>query len=186
MASAQAHGLALVHGGVQLITVIAEVSEGLPEITFVGLSANTTREARDRIRAAIVNSGEDWPSSKLAVRLSPVSFLAQPSYLDLAIAVAILGVSAGGRIARRLSSTVFVGELGLDGCLRSAPGVSGLVTAVREIEWPTGHDDPGVVVVTPVDALSAEELAALRSDRATTLLAVQSLADVVAWLRGRV
>jgi magnesium chelatase family protein len=73
-----------------LIEVEADIASGLPATILVGLPDTALREARDRIRAAIVNSGQSWPNSKITVGLSPASLPKRGSGFDVAIAVAVL------------------------------------------------------------------------------------------------
>src|SRR6202050_2167351 len=81
---------------------------------LVGLPDTALREARDRIRAAIVNSGEKWPNRRITVGLSPASLPKRGSSFDLGIAIAIM--AADGAIPpARVGDLMFVGELGLDG-----------------------------------------------------------------------
>src|SRR5215472_5212338 len=91
-------------------------------LLLVGLPDTALREARDRIRSAIVNSGESWPSRRITVGLSPASLPKRGSGFDLGIALAILAAS-GAVPAGRLSGLVLIGELGLDGRLRPVTGV---------------------------------------------------------------
>src|SRR5215469_8748488 len=122
MALARTHSVALVGVKGHLVEVEADIASGLPMTILVGLPDTALREARDRIRAAIVNSGQQWPQSRITVGLSPASLPKRGSGFDAAIAVAIL--SAAGSLPKdRLAGTVFLGELGLDGRLRPVPGV---------------------------------------------------------------
>jgi magnesium chelatase family protein len=76
-----------------LVEVEADIARGLPATILAGLPDTALREARDRIRAAIVNSGETWPATKITVGLSPASLPKRGSGFDLAIAVAIMGAN---------------------------------------------------------------------------------------------
>ena len=96
-----------------------------PPTTLTGLR----RETRDRIRAAIVNSGETWPTQEITVSL-PVR-LPERSSADLAIAVSVLAAD-GAVPAAALAGVMFLAELGLDGCLRPVPGVLPAITAAAE------------------------------------------------------
>jgi predicted ATPase with chaperone activity len=120
-----------------------------------------TREARDRIRAAIVNSGEKWPQM-VAVSLP------SGSSADLAIAVSILAAS-GAVPAAALAGVVFLAELGLDGCLRPVPDVPAAFTAAAEGGMHT-------VVVAAGDAAEA----AVPGMR---LVVADTLTEVITWLR---
>ena len=103
MALARTYSVALVGVRGHLIEVEADIASGLPATILVGLPDTALREARDRIRAAIVNSGETWPNSKITVGLSPAALPKRGSGFDLAIAVAILAAAEavpGGRARR--------------------------------------------------------------------------------------
>ena len=88
---------------------------------LVGLPDTALREARDRIRSAIINSGEQWPQRRITVGLSPASLPKRGSGFDLPIACALLA-AAGVLQAAVLAGTMFLGELGLDGQLRPVRG----------------------------------------------------------------
>jgi len=91
-------------------------------LLLVGLPDTALREARDRIRSAIVNSRETWPTRRITVGLSPASLPKRGSGFDLGIAVAIPAAS-GTLPAGSLEDLVLIGELGLDGRIRPVPGV---------------------------------------------------------------
>jgi magnesium chelatase family protein len=120
----------------QPVTVEVHVSNGLPGFRVVGLPDASVREARDRVRAAILSSGFNWPQKRVTVNLAPSGMRKAGSGLDLAIALGLL--AADGQVPiRPLQDLAFVAELGLDGSLRRVPGILPLVAAL-----PTG----GVVV----------------------------------------
>lgn len=112
------------------IRVEVHLGSGLPGFTLVGLPDTACREARDRVRAAIVNSGLSFPTGKVTVNLAPSSVRKAGSGLDLAIAVGLLVADEQlpGEAAR---DHAFLGELGLDGTLRPVRGIVSLVDAVR-------------------------------------------------------
>ena len=128
MALARTYSVALVGVRGHLIEVEADIASGLPATILVGLPDTALREARDRIRAAIVNSGRPGPirRSRSASRLPPCPSAA--SGFDLAIAVAILA-AADAVPAAALAGKMFLAELGLDGRLRPVPGVLPAVVA---------------------------------------------------------
>lgn len=112
-----------VHGvdGV-LVEIEAHIGPGLPGLQMVGLPDTALSEARDRVRAAVLNSGERWPPRRMTLALSPATLPKGGSSYDLALSCALL--AADGRIpADRLRGTVLIGELALDGRLRSVRGV---------------------------------------------------------------
>jgi magnesium chelatase family protein len=170
MALARTHSVALVGVEGHLIEVEADIAQGLPMTILVGLPDTALREARDRIRAAIVNSAEKWPQSKITVGLSPASLPKRGSGFDVAIAIAILAASE----ALPLSSPhgiMFFAELGLDGRLRPVPGVLPAVVAA------TAEGLRTVVV-------AAENAAEARLVPNARVIAAGCLAEVAMWLRG--
>lgn len=170
MGLARTHSVALVGVKGHLIEVEADIASGLPMTILVGLPDTALREARDRIRAAIVNSGEKWPQSKITVGLSPASLPKRGSGFDLAIAIAIL--AADGTLPLSYPATVvFLAELGLDGRLRPVPGVLPAVVAAVA-------GGVGTVVVAAQNAAEA----ALVPD--AQVITAGCLADLAIWLRG--
>ena len=93
-----------------------DISPGLPAFNIVGLPDTAVQEARERVRAAIRNSGFDFPMRRITVNLAPADLKkAGPSY-DLSIAIGIL--CSSGQVTADVSKTVFLGELSLDGGIR--------------------------------------------------------------------
>jgi magnesium chelatase family protein len=105
-----------------IVDVEVDRHDGLPGTTIVGLPDTAVGEARDRARAAVINSGCRWPDGRLTVALSPASLHKRGSTLDLAIAVGILA-RAGELPDDAARDVVCVGELGLDGRVRALPGI---------------------------------------------------------------
>jgi magnesium chelatase family protein len=131
LASAQSATLLGVEG--RPVRVEVHVSEGLPGFTVVGMPDTTCREARDRVRAALLSSGLTWPQKRMTVNLAPPGMRKVGAGLDLAIAAALL--AASGQLPEGcLAGRAFVGELGLDGTVRSVPGALPLVDALAEGE----------------------------------------------------
>jgi magnesium chelatase family protein len=112
------------------IAVEVHVSNGLPGFTVVGLPDASCREARDRVRAAILSSGLTWPLKRVTVNLAPSSIRKGGAGLDLPIAIALL-VSSGQLPPGSIDGLGFIGELGLDGSIRPVPGMVSLVDAIR-------------------------------------------------------
>ena len=138
-----------------LVEVEADLAQGLPGMVLVGLPDTALSEARDRVRAAVLNSGARWPQQRLTVNLSPAALPKRGASFDLALAVAVL--AATGEVpAAALVGRVLLGELGLDGRLRAVPGVLPAVLAaaaagVLEVVVPAENAleaslVPGVVV----------------------------------------
>ncbi|MFD9792427.1 YifB family Mg chelatase-like AAA ATPase [Streptomyces sp. NPDC059070] len=114
-----------------VVEVQADLEPGVAAFTLVGLPDKSLSESRDRVRAAVVNSGADWPQKKLTVGLSPASVPKGGSGFDLAVACAVLG--AAERIdPRELADLVMIGELGLDGRVRPVRGILPAVLAAAE------------------------------------------------------
>lgn len=128
MPIARTWSVALVGVQGHLVEVEADLAQGIPCLSLIGLPDTALQEARDRVRAAIVNSGEKWPQSRITVGLSPASLPKSGSGYDLALAVAILG-AAGALPADALGDVVLLGELGLDGRVRVVRGVLPAVIA---------------------------------------------------------
>ncbi|MCA1656814.1 MAG: ATP-binding protein, partial [Actinobacteria bacterium] len=103
------------------VTVEIDVRAGLPNFTIVGLGDRAVREARERVRAAILNSGFEFPLKRVTVNLAPASLRKAGPGFDLAIACAIL--AAGGHVpADALGRYAVFGELGLGGEIRPCRG----------------------------------------------------------------
>ncbi|HEY1833533.1 MAG TPA: magnesium chelatase domain-containing protein, partial [Solirubrobacteraceae bacterium] len=101
--------------------VEVDVRSGLPGFAIVGLADAAVREARERIRAAIRNSGHEFPAKRITANLAPGDVRKAGAGLDLAIASAILAASEQLPV-ERLEQLALVGELGLDGTLRRSHG----------------------------------------------------------------
>ncbi|MFJ5609035.1 YifB family Mg chelatase-like AAA ATPase [Streptomyces sp. NPDC093221] len=114
-----------------VVEVQADLEPGVAAFALVGLPDKSLTESRDRVRAAIVNSGEVWPQKKLTVGLSPASVPKGGSGFDLAVACAIL--AANDRIAPgSIADLMMIGELGLDGRVRPVRGVLPAVLAAAD------------------------------------------------------
>ncbi len=111
------------------VTVEIHVSSGLPGFTIVGLPDAACRESRDRVRAALLSSGLEWPIRRVTVNLAPSGLPKSGAALDLAIAVGLL-VASEQLPAEAVVDRGFVGELGLDGGVREVVGLLPLVAAI--------------------------------------------------------
>jgi len=114
------------------VTVEVHVSNGLPGFTIVGLPDAAVREARDRVRAAILSSGLSWPLRRVTVNLAPSGVRKGGAGLDLPIAVGLL-VATGEVAATSTRAHAFCGELGLNGSLRHVPGMIALADATAPL-----------------------------------------------------
>jgi magnesium chelatase family protein len=133
-----------------LVEVEADLSPGLPAVVLTGLPDTALHEARDRVRAAVVNSGQSWPNRRITVNLLPATVPKHGSAFDLAIACALLA-GAGELPAAPLEGVVVLGELGLDGKVRPIRGVLPMVAAAaragaRRVIVPLGNAREATVV----------------------------------------
>ncbi|MGW7241197.1 YifB family Mg chelatase-like AAA ATPase [Streptomyces sp. NPDC054804] len=151
-----------------VVEVQADLEPGVAAFTLVGLPDKSLTESKDRVRAAVVNSGAAWPSKKLTVGLSPASVPKSGSGFDLAVAAAVLG--AAERIDPRvLAEIVMIGELGLDGRVRPVRGILPAVLAAAD----AGYEQ----VVVPESAAPEASLVP-----GVSVLGVRSLRQLIAVL----
>ncbi|MER6091579.1 YifB family Mg chelatase-like AAA ATPase [Streptomyces bluensis] len=151
-----------------VVEVQADLEPGVAAFTLVGLPDKSLTESRDRVRAAVVNSGAEWPQKKLTVGLSPASVPKAGSGFDLAVASAVLGASE--RIDPRvLADIVMIGELGLDGRVRPVRGILPAVLAAAD----AGYEQ----VVVPECAAAEASLVP-----GVSVLGVRSLRQLIAVL----
>jgi magnesium chelatase family protein len=151
-----------------LIEVEVDISGGLPQFSVVGLPDTTVRESRDRVRAALRNTGFTFPVKKITVNLAPAGVKKEGSGLDLAIAVGILvaeEVLPGEAVAGR----VLVGELSLDGRIKPVAGALSMALACREA-YP--------LVLPPENAMEAALVDGVRAHP------VRSLPEAIEFLSG--
>jgi magnesium chelatase family protein len=170
MTLARVHSAAVL--GIHAFTVDVEVDiqEGLPSFSTVGLPDAAVRESRDRVRAALLNSGFDFPGGRVTVNLAPAGLRKEGSGFDLAIAAGLL--CAGGQMPLKSGDgLLMVGELSLDGSLKAAKGILPVALAAR---------DRGcrAVIVPPANAREAALVRGLEVYGAPTLT------DVIFYLRG--
>lgn len=161
MPIATAHGVVI--DGVTGVIVRVEVSvaDGLPGFGVVGLPDASVAESRWRARCAVEASGQAWPNRRITVSLSPAELRKHGAGLDLPIAVGVL--AAAGRLPESaLATTVFIGELGLDGCLRASRGLLAAVLAARAAGF-------GTVVVPCEGTHDLTEVPGMRVTRARSL-----------------
>ncbi|HET7246327.1 MAG TPA: magnesium chelatase domain-containing protein, partial [Streptosporangiaceae bacterium] len=170
MPVARTHSIALVGVEGYPVEIETDIANGLPCLLLVGLPDTALREARDRIRAAIINSHEQWPQRRVTVGLSPASLPKRGSGFDLGIALSILAAS-GAIPAAAIDGVAFLGELGLDGRLRPVRGVLPAMAAAARAGFVK-------VVVAQANAAEAALVPGLR------VVGAPTLAGLLAWLRG--
>ncbi|WP_395294213.1 YifB family Mg chelatase-like AAA ATPase [Kitasatospora hibisci] len=170
MAFARTCSVALVGVDGVIVEVQADLEPGVAAFTLVGLPDKALSEARDRVRAAVVNSGEAWPQRKLTVGLSPASVPKSGSGFDLAVACAVL--AAAERLdPSSIADLLIIGELGLDGRVRPVRGVLPSVLAAADAGYQR-------VVVAEQTAAEASLVPGV------TVIGVRSLRQLVAVLTG--
>ncbi|WP_417618436.1 YifB family Mg chelatase-like AAA ATPase [Oceanisphaera sp.] len=116
-----------------LVTVEAHLANGLPAFNIVGLPETTVKEARDRVRSALLNSGFEFPARRITVNLAPADLPKEGGRFDLPIAIAILAASEQIPTSH-LKQLEFLGELALTGALRQIKGALPAVLAARDNE----------------------------------------------------
>ncbi len=153
-----------------LVDVEVDIARGLPVFTTVGLAEGAVRESKERVRAAIRNSGYEFPNRRITINLAPADLKKAGTGYDLPIAVGIL---AAAEIVppQQTDAWCLIGELSLDGTLRPTPGVLPMVLAARQA---------GVEAVMVPKANAAEALMV----KGVKTVAVSSLGQAVDILRG--
>jgi magnesium chelatase family protein len=153
------------------VTVEVDVRQGLPGFTVVGLPDAAVREARERVRAATLNSGLQFPQQRLTANLAPADLRKAGPSFDLALAVALL--SASGQLAgAELDRCAAVGELSLSGALRPVRGAVAMAAGARRAGFER--------LIVPVE--NASEAALVDG---IEVLAVPDLRRLVELARGR-
>ncbi|MBR1968975.1 MAG: YifB family Mg chelatase-like AAA ATPase [Clostridia bacterium] len=151
------------------VIVEADFSNGLPSFDLVGLPDATVRESKERVRAAIKNSGFEFPAKKAIVNLAPADLKKEGTQFDLPIAVAVL--LSTGQLKANTDEYVFVGELGLSGEIRAVNGVLSLVSGAKENGFKK--------VIVPIENAREASLA-----QGIDVYGAECLADVYSHLMG--
>jgi len=155
-----------------LIEVQVDVSGGLPCFEIVGLPDTSIKEAKERVKTAIKNSGFELQSRRIIVNLAPANTKKEGSYLDLPIAIAIL-LNIEEIQKQDLTNTIFIGELSLDGKINKINGVLPICIEARRL---------GIEKVI-VPAENSNEAAIVDG---IDVIGVQTLEEVVDYLNGAI
>ena len=145
------------------IEVEVDISRGLSSFIIVGLPDAAVQESRERVRAAVKNSGCSFPGSRLTVNLAPADLRKEGPAYDLPIAVGIL--AASGQIWPDLESSIFLGELSLDGGVRHTPGVLPMISVAKEQGYKRAYvpaeDAPEAALVPDIEIIPVTNLTEL-------------------------
>ena len=156
-----------------LVEIQSDVSGGLPSFEIVGLPDVRVKEAKERVRTAIKNSGIEFPSRKIIVNLAPADIRKEGTFFDLPIAIGIL--IALGEISKikiqNFESTIFLGELSLDGNINRVNGVLPMCIEAREL---------GIkrIILPKENAIEASIIKGL------DIVPVENLLDVIDYVTG--
>jgi magnesium chelatase family protein len=152
-----------------VVEVQATILQGMPSFSVVGLPDTAVQEARERVRAAVKNSGYQFPYTKIIVNLAPADLKKAGPVYDLPIALSI--VLSSRQASADVSNMVFLGELALDGTLRHTAGVLPMVSLARDQGF-------SKVVVPEVDAREASLIKGIQ------IVPMTSLSQLIACLKG--
>lgn len=146
-----------------LVEVETHLANGLPQFNIVGLPDTEVKESRDRVRAAIIQSGFEFPTQKITVNLAPADLPKESGRFDLPIAIGIL-VASGQILANNLEQYEFAGELALSGKLRPIRGAFAMAWQGQQ----AGHafvlpneNAQQVAIMSHIEAYGADSLAAI-------------------------
>ena len=156
------------------LEIEVDIADGLPAFDLIGLPDASVREAKERVRAAVRNSGYDFPYSRITVNLAPADLKKEGSAFDLAIAIGLLAATNQIPKTESLASSVFVGELSLDGSLRAVNGTLAMALSLEEEEF-YRHKSLFLPAVNSTEAALVKDI---------EIKAVPSLDHVVNHLRG--
>src|SRR5215207_9601569 len=155
------------------VTVEVDVALGLPQWTTVGLPASAVKESRERVGAALLNSGFTVPPRRITTNLAPADIRKEGTAFDLPIALGVL-VGTGVLDEAAVSRHTFVGELGLDGGVRPIRGA----LSIARMLWGRSLAPTGSTLVLP--RANVAEVSLLPT---LAIAAPSTLAELVAWLR---
>lgn len=154
-----------------MVVVEADFANGLPSFEVVGLGDAAVRESKERVRAAVRNSGFEFPAKRAVINLAPADLKKEGTQFDLPIAIAVL--AGTGQLEGSFSDCLLLGELGLSGELRPVSGVLPAMLTARE---------RGITrAIVPMDNAREAALA-----EGIAVYGARCLADVYLHLRGEV
>ncbi len=153
-----------------LVDVEVDIAQGLPQFATVGLPDGAVKESKDRVKAALKNSGYDFPARRITANLAPADLKKEGAAFDLPISIGILAAT-GAITGDRLNRYILLGELSLDGSLKPVRGALPVAVAARQAGL------SGVIV----PAENAAEAAVVEG---VAVLPATTLSDVVQFLRG--
>lgn len=156
---------------VELVNVEADVGNGLPAFHMVGYLSSEVKEAGERVRTAIRNSGLEFPAKKTVINLSPATIRKRGAAFDLPIAIAIL-TSLGTVAQKDTKGLLILGELGLDGTVRKVPGVLPVVMEAKK---------QGICRCM----IPAENEQEARLVEGMDVIGVRTLGEAFGWIKGR-
>jgi magnesium chelatase family protein len=154
------------------VTVEVDVAYGLPNWFTVGLPANSVKESRERVSAALLNAGFAVPSRRITINLAPADVPKTGTAFDLPVALGVL-VGSGVLLPEAVEHCLFVGELGLDASIRP---VRGALSIARQLAA-SDRAAESILVLPPANVAEAALVSSLR------LAAPTSLGELVEWLQ---
>ena len=155
-----------------LINVEADLSDGLPMLTMIGYLSSSVKEAGERVRTALKNSGYYIPPKRITINLSPADIRKDGSGFDLPIAIAIV-LTIGIIPDMDIAKTIIVGELGLNGEVKSVNGVLPIVYHAFE-------NGISTCIVPRDNAVEAALVDGMR------VIAVESLSETIDYIQGNI
>lgn len=153
-----------------IVDVEVDISIGLPIFSIIGLPDNAVKESRDRVKAAIKNSGYEFPSRKITVNLAPADVKKEGSLFDLPIAIGVLTAIEALK-HEKVKDSIFLGELSFDGRIKPVRGVLPMVIKAR--------DSALKRIILPKE--NSEEAALVKD---IEIMGVGTLSELVEYLNG--
>ena len=154
------------------VEVEVDISGGMPQLKTVGLAEGAVREAQERVKAAIKNSGYEFPNRKITINLAPADTRKEGSSFDLPIALAILAANTGALSAERMRNYLIQGELALDGRIKGIRGALPSALLARAKHY--------AGIILPRENAAEASVAS----NGTAVLGVETLRDTVDFLEG--